>query len=155
MTDTLETENAIECFPFTFWVGGKPRPKGSMKCNRDRNHTLREQVDNKAWRRAVVKAARAQLPPGWVPYAGPMIVTISAFFERERGVGGQVMPSHGTVCPVASQFGDVDKLSRLVNDALQDAGLIDNDRFVVRCLVNKEFAGDGAPPGAQISVEVR
>lgn len=159
MTDTLEETNLTECFPFTFWVGGKPRPKGSLNgvCSRNKAHTviMREQVDNKPWRRAVAKAAKAQLPPGWVPYVGPTSVTISVFFERETGVGGKVKPSHSTVYPVAPEFGDEDKHSRLVKDALQDAGLIDDDRYVVRCLVTKFFAGEGCPPGAQITVEPR
>lgn len=159
MTDTLEETNLTECFPFTFWVGGKPRPKGSLsgRCLRDRNHTvvMREQVDNKAWRRAVAQAAKAQLPPCWVPYADAMIVTVSVFFERERGVSGEIMPSYGTAYPVAPVFGDEDKHSRMVKDALKDAGMIKDDRFVVRCLVNQEFAGPDCPAGAQITVEMR
>lgn len=162
MTDVAEVENAIaEGFPFTFWVGGKPRPKGSLQavCSRNKAHTvlIKEDIEgSKAWRQAIARHARKQLPQGWVPAETPVVVTISCFFERELGVNGKVMPTHATEYPVGARFfGDSDKLARNVNDALKDAKVIADDRYVVRCLVNKEFAGEGCPAGAQITVEMR
>lgn len=135
----------------TFWVPGKARPKGSMKCNRDRQHTMREQVDNKAWRRAVGVAARAAW--GGAPAIDyPVEMWASIFYIREIGVAGKVKPSHSTPFPVAPEFGDSDKLARLINDALQDARVLVDDNLVIRCVVGKYFATEDGPGGAQISL---
>lgn len=155
---SVSTPSISEDWPITFWVSGKARPKGSLQahCLRDRKHTIvqREGVEgSKEWRQAVARAARAQLPDGWVSYAGPVAVRISCFFEREIGVGGEVMPSSAGTHPTAQRgFGDTDKLARNVNDALTDAGVISDDRYVVRIGIDKEFVAPGAPPGAQITV---
>ena len=141
-----------------FWVPGKARPKGSLagRCLRNRAHTvvMREQVDNKRWRAAIAREARAEWKDA-APVEEPVGVLIAVFFERERTAAGALLPSHSTEYPCAPEFGDEDKHSRMVKDALQDAGALKDDRYVVECHVSKLFVTESVrTPGAHIRMTI-
>jgi hypothetical protein len=141
-------------------VAGRARPKGSLKClggAPGRKHVMVEQVEgSKPWKlrmiaeirrefgiepiyraakgaRVVVgwKTSRAKGGGIWTPYAGAVEVTAVFLFERLRGVGGEILPSHSTPWPIADDIGDTDKLCRNLGDALEQSGLIANDRNIV------------------------
>ncbi len=142
-------------------VAGRPRPKGSLKClggAGGRRHVMVEQVEgSKPWKLEMIRAIRAEFgivpvkrgnvvvawksarekggPGLWTPYAGA--VEVRALFRFERtlscaaGSIGQVIPSHDMPWPIADDFGDTDKLQRNLGDALQQSGLIAEDRLII------------------------
>jgi Holliday junction resolvase RusA-like endonuclease len=129
-----------------FKVYGVPKPKGSMKCigaRGTRKHVLVEQVDDGGWRDLVTTLAQAHVHEQ--ADAGQPI-EIEVVFTADRpashyGTGknrhklklsAPVWPTHST--------GDIDKLSRLILDALQTAGALRNDAQVVRLTSVKQYA---------------
>lgn len=95
------------------------------------------------------KSTRDKGGPGvWTPYAGAVEVTATFLFERTISVApktlGEVIPSHQTDYPTADDFGDLDKLQRNLGDALQQSGLISEDRNIVTWIARKRWADKGA-----------
>ena len=110
-------------------VYGDPAPKGSLKCvgGKGGRHQLVEDTERtKPWRALVKKAGQALNLPG--PLAGP--VGVEATFTVL--LPGSVKPE-ARVWPWKRSSGiggDVDKLGRVVLDALEDAGVVGNDAQV-------------------------
>lgn len=107
-----------------------------------------------AGKRVVVgwKSMRDKGGPGvWTPYAGAVEVTATFLFVRTLSVApkslGEVIPSHQTGFPIADDFGDLDKLMRNLGDALQQSGLIAEDRLIVTWITRKRWAEEGASAG--------
>lgn len=138
-------------FPvLTIDVIGRPRPKGSM---RPIGHgRMIEQVDNKDWRAAVIAAAREQVaqPNGELcfgyPCLAPLTVAIDLRFDRPKSAKAGARPS-------TRSTGDIDKLVRLILDALQDAGVMKDDAQVIQLVATKRFCLQREVPGARIAVE--
>lgn len=139
-------------------VPGDPRPKGSMVCRVSARHPLREQVDNKAWRRRVVLGG-AKLPIRGL--TGPIGISVTFTIPRppshyRTGRNAHLLRHAAPTWPDGHGTGDVDKLTRLVFDALQDAGVLSNDAQVVNAAVWKCYPDTpGCPdrlerPGALI-----
>jgi Holliday junction resolvase RusA-like endonuclease len=142
-------------------VAGQPKPKGSMVCRRDPHHGLRESVDNVAWRAELVRLAKrvTQRAGKGQPIAVEATFTLkrsTAHYGTGRNAG--VLKSWAlALFPVGHDKGDVDKLARLVLDALQDARVLHDDCQVVELTTRKVFtetyAGDGLVyPGAVIRI---
>lgn len=129
-----------ECWEFE--TLGKSRPKGSLKCmgaaGRGRHHMEEDNPESKPWKLKMIRDIRERfrivpikkghLVLGYAPapHQGPVMVYATfAFLKLEQ-------PSHDTPWPISADFGDVDKLCRNVGDALEQSGLIDNDRQIVR-----------------------
>ena len=131
-------------------VPGHPAPKGSLKCIGGRGgkgHVLIE--DNKrtkGWRTDLATWARKAQQRG--EKGQPIIVEVTSTLARPKshyGTGknaGTVKPAFVDAFPVGHQTGDVDKLARLVLDALQDAGLIPDDCAVVEVVSRKAWTED-------------
>jgi Holliday junction resolvase RusA-like endonuclease len=132
-------------------IGGTPVGKGSLKCigtRGTRTHVLVE--DNprtQAWREEVARAARS----AEFEVAGegqPIGVEITSTLPRPNGHYGtgrnahRVKPSSPDH-PTVKGSGDVDKLARLVLDALEDADVLANDAQVVEVLSRKSYPDDG------------
>lgn len=135
------------------FVPGHPRSKGSLRCQGGRpgQHRLVEQVAlSKPWReemqRAIVREVRTVLKPGvkHAPHEGPVRCVLTFFFEQPATGVSKDLPF-----PVAANYGDLDKLTRNVLDALQGSGLIKNDSQVTSILCVKRW---GAQAGASIKV---
>lgn len=137
-------------------VPGQPKPKGSLRCvgRPGQGHQLIE--DNKAagpWRREVV---------GWLKKHGadhaaikgqPLGAEISFTVPRPKshyrthrnpatGVVEHtttIKPSYADAWPVNRGTYDVDKLLRLILDALQDAALMPDDAAVCDVTTRKRF----------------
>lgn len=118
---------------------GNPKPKGSLK--HVGRGILVEQVKDKGWRHAVVLAAAQQRDRhAWDTIAGqPVAVEIHCTFARPKSVRRE--------CPTTRSSGDVDKLARLILDALSDALIIADDSLVTSLNITKEY---GPTPGARI-----
>lgn len=95
------------------WVPGRPKTKGSMAVRNAKAGTMRESVvGSSQWRQLVARQARdnRQRADAWTGPAG-----VSAYFYLPRED------------PAAPRTGDLDKLTRNVLDALEDAGIWEDD----------------------------
>lgn len=129
---------------FTFTVDGTPAPQGSKIRTR---WGMREASKNlPAWRAAVVKAAQVAADGEGLfgPLVAPYRADMAFFIRRPR--------STRALFPVAPTVGDLDKLARAVGDALTVAGVIEDDRFIVRLSASKVWAGSGEEPGVVVTV---
>jgi hypothetical protein len=147
-------------------IPGRAVPKGSMKCIGRRGrvaHQLVEQVDNAGWRTVVVDALARYWPAGDgrrpVKHQ-PVGVKLTFTLERPKthhgtGRNARTLKAAAPDYPAAHGTGDVDKLARLILDALQDGDVLPNDAQVVQLTARKFYAGDPHPdalgyPGAVI-----
>lgn len=130
-------------------VPGRPAPKGSLRCvgGRGRPHQLIEQLadSQKEWRQVVTAAARHNLEP-LARYA-PVAVSVAFTLPR---------PASGKLTRPSGRVGDVDKLARLVLDALESAGALADDAQVVELHASKHYPAPGPQalpwPGARIRI---
>lgn len=89
---------------------------------------------------------------GIEPYAGPVEVCTFFRFHRELNSVADVWPSHDTLWPTALDIGDEDTLRRAVLDALTQAGVLDDDRWVVGGTNYKRWCEPGEEAGVLIVV---
>lgn len=133
-------------------VVGHPKPKGSLKCIGTRGgkgHVLIE--DNKGtkpWRDTLA---------GWfrkvTQHADPgqaIGVEMTATLARPKGHYGTGRNAHlvkpsAPAHPVSHRSGDIDKILRLLLDALQDAKVLPDDCQVTEVLARKAYIGTEAP----------
>jgi Holliday junction resolvase RusA-like endonuclease len=125
--------------PHAFRVYGEPAPKGSIAGRVAKNGRviLSEQVNrNRGWRRTIENAA-----PLWVherpdPHQ-PLKVTLTFALTRLRAAENRTYPSTRSAQKVG---GDLDKLVRLVLDALETAGVLTDDAQVVELSARKLYS---------------
>jgi Holliday junction resolvase RusA-like endonuclease len=130
-------------------IPGNPAPKGSLKCigkRGSRGHVLIEDnTRTKPWREHLVSwlnklTQQAEL-------GQPIGAEITFTLPRPAGHYGTgknaktVRPSAPTH-PTGHQTGDVDKLLRLVLDALQDTDLLPDDCAVIEVTGRKAYPAD-------------
>lgn len=131
-------------------IPGKPATKGSLKCIGrvgKRAHVLIEDhKSSKPWRDKVASGTRRAYPAGQRATAGqPVGAELSFTIERPQGHygtgrnAGVLKPQHVGAHPVGQNTGDVDKLLRLVLDALQDADVLPDDAQVVETVARKAY----------------
>jgi crossover junction endodeoxyribonuclease RusA len=134
-------------------IPGTPAPKGSLRCRRDPNHRLIE--DNKKtkpWRDTIARWTRAKWPEGQQADPGqPVGAEITFTIERPKyhygtGRNAAVVKDSAPRFPWAKP--DIDKLVRLVLDALQDAGVLPDDHQVVELAARKAYVGCPVTPDA-------
>lgn len=127
-------------------TGHTPQTKGSMKCIGARGrigHQLIEDDktgDRKKWRARVTEAAR-QLADNYEP-GTPLVIGLLSLVTRPASASKRPHP-------VTRSSGDVDKLARMILDALDDAQVYDDDSRVILLLSGKAYA---AKPGAVVYV---
>lgn len=136
-------------------IPGTPKPKGSLKCvgqRGPRKHVLVEDNEGTGpWRESLVGWLR-KVVGGTAERGQPIGAEVTFTVPRpdgHKGTGrnaGTVKPS-APAYPVTRTSGDVDKLLRLVLDALQDGPrpLLADDAQVVDVTTRKRYpiAGDG------------
>lgn len=151
----------------TITIPGDPATKGSLRCIGrvgGRAHVLIE--DHKSsgpWRKTVAGWLTRRYPEGQRAEAGqPLGADVSFTVERPKAhhVAGNraraLKSAFVDALPVGHNTGDVDKLLRLVLDALQDAKVIPDDAAIVETTARKQYVGslvlpDGLPwPGVRI-----
>lgn len=145
------------------FIPGKPRPKGSLKPQIHRRGngkmavTLHDDAASEAWKLTMTRwiLDRSVTFEGY-GFGGPVAVEAVFYFVKTIGVNGEVWPSHDTPWPMADDIGDTDKLQRNLGDALEQSGLIANDRNIVRWIdPRKEWVPrvpEGATPGVWFQV---
>lgn len=129
-----------------FTIFGDPVPKGSLKCvGRAGQHRIVE--DNprtRSWRRTIAEGVEGV---GTADVHQPVGVEITSTLPRPAhhfGVTG--IRSNAPIWPTNLRTGDVDKLARLVLDALVDSGLLVDDAQVVEVVSRKSFPKPEATP---------
>lgn len=130
-------------------IPGDPQPKGSLKCvgaRGRRGHVLVEDnTQTKPWRAELVRILAQTVQRG--PNRQPIAVEITSTLRRPRshygtGRNAERVKLSSPVYPTGHGTGDVDKLARLVLDALEDVGILGNDAQVIDVTSRKTYAVD-------------
>lgn len=144
-------------------IPGKPTPKGSMKCVGQRGKTKHQLVEDhrpgqKVWRSKLVGTVRAHVDVRAEQWAA---VAVEVTFTIERptnqyGTGRNAthLAVRAPEYPTKQNTNDVDKMLRLILDALTDAELLADDAQVVEVIARKAYpllthddvAGPKPPP---------
>lgn len=137
------------------WVPGTPRPQGSLKIVTARNgRAFAKNSETTLSHRNHVVWCLSQEWDG-APIQGAVRLLCRFDFARPKGHlgtgrnAGEVKPSapaHHTTMP------DLDKLLRLVGDALVVAGVLEDDSLIVELAGAKRWAGRKGP-GTRIEVQ--
>lgn len=125
--------------PAAFRVFGEPAPKGSMiaRTLKGGRTIVTEQVNrNKAWRKLIEDAAPRHITERPAPHQ-PLRVELVFGLTRTAAAAGRVYPATQSAQGIG---GDLDKLVRLVLDALESCGVLTNDAQVVALAASKEYA---------------
>ena len=141
-------------------IYGDPAPKGSMKCVGGRGRNRHQLVENSTrtapWRAHIVRAVRGAWPT-LSGLSGPLGVEVTLTVRRppgHYGTGRNATRLRASAPPYPDRVsrglgGDVDKLARVILDALEDAGTYGNDAQVVELITRKTYAdGPGVLPDA-------
>lgn len=127
-------------------LAGTPRTKGSMKCVGRRGKVAHVVVeDNKAstpYRERLAHAARQATQRG--EKGQPIGVEVTSTIPRPAahygtGRNADQLKASAPAYPIGHNTGDVDKLARLVLDALQDSGILPDDCQVVELVTRKGY----------------
>ena len=121
----------------TFHVPGTPAPQGSKVRTRFGMRESSQRV--KPWRDVVRQCAAIAADDAALlgPMTPPYEVTMWFYIQKPR----TTRATH----PVAPTIGDLDKLTRACGDALTQSGLIEDDRFIVHLVAEKQWAGSDGP----------
>ena len=121
----------------SFHAPGIPAPQGSKVRTRFGMRESSQRV--KPWRDVVTQCAAIAADDANLlgPLTPPYAVEMWFYILKPR----TTRATH----PVAPTIGDLDKLTRAVGDALTKSGLIVDDRFIVRLVAEKQWAGSDGP----------
>lgn len=135
-------------------IPGRAAPKGSLKCvgGRGRHQLVEDNKRSKEWRDTIAGWVRRKWPADQHATKGQALAAEITFtLERPKahyGTGrnaGKIKPAQVDALPVGHGTGDIDKLLRLVLDALQDTDVLPDDCAVVETLARKTYVGGIAP----------
>jgi Holliday junction resolvase RusA-like endonuclease len=133
-------------------IPGRPTPKGSMKCVGRRGRVAHVSLEDdksgrgKEWRRTLAMWVRRRWPSDQHAAPGqPLGAEITFTLPRPKshyGTGrnaGVVKQRFVNALPIGHSTGDVDKLLRMVLDALQDTDVMPDDCAVIEALTRKTY----------------
>lgn len=131
---------------FQYFIPGVPKPQGSKTSgvNRKTGKTFvrEDNAGTKPWRKRMVEALQENGKPRAV-FEDAVWVRLRFVFLRPKSHGPDSLPT-------SKQLGDVDKLTRNVLDALTQAKVITDDKFVIKLReVEKVY---GPNPGVHIEI---
>ncbi len=142
---------------FTFTVIGKPQPAGSKRgfVNPKNGRVIitDDAKKSRPWKQEVAGEARAQM--GGVPFAGPVVLTLTFFVRRPKGHFGTgrnaavlkpSAPAYPTTRP------DLTKYIRAVEDAMSDANVWGDDAQVVDQHAYKRYCEPGGAERCEVTV---
>lgn len=129
------------------FIPGRPKPQGSKTSgvNRKTGKTFvrEDNAGTKPWRKIMVEALQDDRGVPLARFESAVWVRLRFVFLRPK--------SHApSSLPTSKALGDVDKLTRNVLDALTQAGVITDDKFVVRLRDVEKIYGPN--PGVHIEV---
>lgn len=141
---------------FRFQVVGTPKPKARPRTVRNAKtgfvHTYTPETTVN-WEQAIVwqvKQALVQVQLDHdisaLPFKGRIMADVRINVERPKSLPKSV------VFPMKSRPGDVDNLAKSVLDALQIAGVIEDDKTVTDLSAYKRFADSEHPEGVEVEL---
>jgi crossover junction endodeoxyribonuclease RusA len=144
-----------------FTVNGTPGAQGSKR-HVGNGVMVESSKKVKPWRSDVKAAAEhatgavAHFDP-WRPYNEPVHVTLEFRFPRPKahyrtGRNAHLLKDDAPTFVTSRACGDADKLARSTLDALVAAGVLADDSYVARLVVEKTYCGDGELRGATVMV---
>lgn len=131
----------------SFWVEGIPAMQGSKVARVINGKAVMFEANKKfqAWRSTVVLAASQAINDNQRMFDEPIRVDLSFWLPRPRTVTRKY--------PTAKN--DLDKMARLVNDALTISKLIKDDGQIVRQSLAKDYETETVRPGVFITISTR
>lgn len=139
-----------------FFIPGEPKPQGRPRAMSMGKFT-KVYSPTTEWKEAVkFHAAKQRETCDMVDEA--MMVTLRFYLTRPKSHWGTGRNA-GTVKPsapedaVGSRCGDVDNLAKAVLDAMQDAKLISDDRFVIGLNILRQYALYDLPAGCKVTIQ--
>jgi crossover junction endodeoxyribonuclease RusA len=123
---------------FTFVVRHRAAPQGSKDLQHGKQgqaYMVESSKAVKPFRAAVKRAALGHDGRPMAVFKGAVKVSIEFEFVRPKSNEDEHATTRSTV-------GDIDKLTRAVLDALTEAGVIEDDRYVVRVEAAKQWADE-------------
>jgi Holliday junction resolvase RusA-like endonuclease len=141
---------------FRFRVVGTPKPKARPRTVRNAKtgfvHTYTPETTVN-WEQTIVwqvKQAIAQVQMdhdiSMLPLHGRIMADVRINIERPKSLPKSVQ------FPMKSRPGDIDNLAKSVLDALQIAGIIDDDKTVTDLSAYKRFADGDNPEGVEVEL---
>ncbi|MFT8639040.1 RusA family crossover junction endodeoxyribonuclease [Bifidobacterium sp.] len=136
---------------FHLTVTGMPITKGSVKpYTGGHGRALPDDPRLTVWQATIMQAAtiekqRRRLKTYQVP------VTVATIFTMPRPIRPR-FPYPATQARKEKGGGDLDKLCRAVGDALEKAGIIQNDALIVDWQASKRYANDTSKPGVTLII---
>jgi Holliday junction resolvase RusA-like endonuclease len=145
---------------FSFRVVGTPKPKARPRTVRNR-HTGFVQTYTPAttvnWEQTIVAQVRQALAEviavdasetDVLPASGRIVADVQFYVKKPKSAPKSVE------YPMKAQPGDVDNLAKSVLDALQLAGVIDDDKTVTDLSASKRFVDDEHDEGVEVHLTV-
>lgn len=126
--------------PVTFFVAGTPRPQGS-KTHVGGGRMRESSKQLPAWRAAMTAEAKST----GASFTGAVSVQAEFLMPRTKSMKPDAPLTH-TAAP------DLDKLLRALGDALTDAGLIADDRYIGAFKAAKRRAAENEEAGVRVAV---
>lgn len=138
---------------FTVWIPGEPRGKGSVRVGRHGAYKDAKTENYMAVATLAMQAARRGAPA----IAEPTEVEIVVYVERPARLVPKVGPRVRTPQPPVGAFPapalpDLDNVAKAILDSLTQAGVIVDDRRVVRLSMFKFYAAIGGEVGVRVTV---
>lgn len=142
---------------FSFIVQGTPKPKARPRFRRTPNFVQTYTPETTVnWEQTIVSQVKHQIAtitamigPGQLdvlPFAGRIMADVRINSVRPKSA------SKSVEFPLKAQPGDVDNLAKSVLDALQLAGVIEDDKTVTDLTAYKRFADDEHPEGVEVEL---
>lgn len=129
-------------------VPGLPVTKGSLKCvGRNGSHRIVDDNPHASeWRAAIVSAIHDAALPAAEPHEAVGVEITSTLTRPRHHYGARGIRPNAPKLPTAARTGDVDKLARLVLDALADAEVLVDDAQVVEVVSRKAYPLEPTAP---------
>lgn len=141
---------------FDFFVPFPPQPGGSKRPithpRTGKTVLVDDAKHNREWRDAVILFANQAKPSGFVPFAGPVQLTVNFYLQRPRGHFDRLGQLKSDAPEYHLTRPDATKLLRSTEDALTEARVWRDDSQVVMQQVIKAYANQLQPEGAHIQI---
>ncbi len=129
------------------FIPGIPKPQGSktsgLNHKTGKTFVREDNAGTKPWRKRMVEGLQDSHGVPLAQFDSAVAVVLRFVFVRPKSHKRDSMPT-------SKALGDVDKLARNVLDALTQAGIITDDKFVLKLAAEKVY---GPNPGLHVSVE--
>jgi Holliday junction resolvase RusA-like endonuclease len=141
-----------ETYTGPIWVPGHPVPKGSMKCiaKHAPGHSARlvpdKRNDPDTWAGRVPQALAHQLPELVArPLDGPVTLVADFYLAKPKS-------TRFPQAPIGHGSGDADKFTRMIGDAMQNAGVVTDDSRICEIHARKLYADPTVGEGARLEL---